>query len=317
MNNLQEQLQPIKDKSNQYTKEHKTFDEQLTLLKSRGLIIANDSYARTKLQHINYYRLSAYFPPFQHRQDSKDKDRFLEGTDFEEVIKLYYFDTELRKIIFEAIEVIEIYLRTQISYYHAESFGAFGYLDIRNLRENKQAEFDLLYQDIVKEKDRSREAFIKHFKQKYQTSDLPIWSVTEIISFGSLSRLFMLLEEREQNRVTASMGNINKIVFFKWFKALASVRNSCAHHSRLWNKTLGVSFEVPRNNTKFTSLQSSKNKVFFALSVIEYILSCIGESEVEFKAKVLQLLSKYPSIDKNAMGFPKNWQELEIWRDYE
>ena len=79
MNNLQEQLQPIKDKSNQYTKEHKTFDEQLTLLKSRGLVISNDSYALTKLQHINYYRLSAYFPPFQHRQDSKDKDRFLEG----------------------------------------------------------------------------------------------------------------------------------------------------------------------------------------------------------------------------------------------
>lgn len=95
----------MKNQENSYKKEFKTFDEQLEILKQR------------KLKRINYYRLSAYFLPFQYPKTSKNKDMFLEETKFEDIIQLYYFDCELRKIIFEAIESIEIYFRTQITYY--------------------------------------------------------------------------------------------------------------------------------------------------------------------------------------------------------
>jgi abortive infection bacteriophage resistance protein len=315
MNPLHEQLQELKNQNNLYTKEHKTFQEQLEKLLERNLVVSNRQYALSKLEHINYYRLSAYFLPYQYKKESQHANLFLPHTTFEEVIRLYYFDTELRKIIFEAIEAIEIYLRTQIAYYHSQKYGAFGYLEISNLRTNYQKEFDALHEDILKEKERSKEVFIKHFQEKYNTSDLPIWSVVEIISFGSLSKLFMLLQEREQNKVIAKMGNINKVVFFKWFKALSSIRNACAHHSRLWNKTLGVSFEVPRNNPAFAPLSQSTKKVFFALSVIKYILACIGEDEIDFKNKIEQLFQKYPHVDKQAMGFVENWEELEIWRE--
>ncbi len=314
MNNLHEQLQPLKNQENLYKKKHKTFDEQLELLKTKKLIIQNDGYALSKLKHINYYRLSAYFLPLQHKQNSAHKNIFLPDTTFEDIIGLYYFDSELRKIIFEAIESIEIYLRTQISYVHSKKFGAFGYLDIDNLRTNLQESFDELQTDIRKEKKRSKEVFIRHFKEKYNTTDLPIWSAVEIISFGSLSKLFMLLKTEEQVEVIKDMDGINKIVFVKWLKALSSVRNICAHHSRLWNRTLGISFEVPRNNTKFIGLNQSKNKVFFALCVIEYILSCIGEDEIIFKTKLKQLLHKYPNIDKRSMGFIDEWEGLDIWK---
>lgn len=313
MNDFRDQLQPLKHQENLYDKDHKTFVEQLELLKKRDLVISNEAYVLTKLKHINYYRLSAYFLPFQYEKNSPNKDHFLPDTTFEDIIRLYYFDTELRKIIFEAIEVIEIYMRTQIAYHHSKKFGAFGYLDIRNLRENYQAAFDELHQDILKEKERSKEIFIRHFREKYNTTDLPLWSVVEIVSFGSLSKLFMLLKAEEQNSVIETMNEINKVVFFKWFKALSSVRNACAHHSRVWNKTLGVSFELPRDNEKFSRLCDSKNKIFFALSVIEYILNAIGEDEVDFKTKVKQLLEKYPDVDRSAMGFVDDWEELEIW----
>lgn len=315
MNNLHEQLQELKNKNNLYTKEHNTFQEQLQKLYERKLIISNEKYTLSKLEHINYYRLSAYFLPFQNKKDSTNPNQFLPNTTFEDIIKLYYFDTKLRKIIFEAIEVIEIYLRTQIAYYHSQKYGAFGYLDIATLRGNYLKEFDELHLDIMKEKERSKEVFIKHFKEKYNTTDLPIWSVVEIISFGSLSKLFMLLQEDEQNQVIAKLGNINKVVFFKWFKALSSVRNACAHHSRLWNKTLGIGFEVPRNKPSFIPLSNSTKKVFFALSLIEYILTCIGEDEIDFKNKIKNLLQKYQNIDIKAMGFINEWEELEIWRD--
>jgi len=314
MNNLHEQLQPLKNQENLYKKEHKTFDEQLELLKTKKLIIRNDEYALNKLKHINYYRLSAYFLPLQHKQNSSHKNIFLPDTTFEDIIELYYFDSELRKIIFEAIESIEIYLRTQISYVHSKKFGAFGYLDINNLRTNLQESFDELHADIRKEKKRSKEVFIRHFKEKYHTTDLPIWSAVEIISFGSLSKLFMLLEADEQNDVIQDMGNINKMVFFKWLKSLSSVRNTCAHHSRLWNKTLGIGFNIPKNSDDFSKLGDSKNKIFFALTVIEYILTSIGEDQIDFKVKIKQLLKEYPNVDKNAMGFIEDWEELDIWK---
>ena len=148
MNNLQEQLQPLKNQENLYKKEHKSFEEQLQLLLDRGLIVANTEYALKKLQHLNYYRLSAYFLPYQYSKKSENKNKFLPETTFEEIIQLYYFDTELRKIIFEAIEIVEIYFRSQISHYHSQSYGAFGYFDINTLRSNFQTEFDELHHDI-------------------------------------------------------------------------------------------------------------------------------------------------------------------------
>lgn len=282
--------------------------EQLDILEQKNLIIS-------KLQHINYYRLSAYFLPLQYPKNSKNKNIFLPNTKFEDILTLYYFDTELRKIIFEAIESIEIYFRTQIAYYHSLKYDAFGYLNIKNFRENKIEKFDELQYDILKEKKRSNEIFIKHFKKKYNSIDLPIWSVVEIISFGTLSKFYMILKENEQNLVIQDIKGINKLVFYKWFHALSSVRNICAHHSRLWNRTLGISFEVPKNFESFEKIKNSKNKIFFALSVIEHILTCIGEDEIDFKIKIKTLIKKYLNIQLENMGFPENWEQNSIWNN--
>ena len=93
---------------------------------------------------------------------------------------------------------------------------------------------------------------------------------------------------------------------------MSVIRNICAHHSRLWNKTLGVKFEIPRKIKSFNQIKN--DKIFFALSVIEYILTSIGEDEIDFKLKIKQLFLKYPNIDKKAMGFIENWEDLEIWK---
>jgi len=317
MINYKDKLQNIKNQENLYQKKHKTFDEQLNILKQRKLIISNDSFVLSKLQHINYYRLSAYFLPFQYSKNSENKNIFLPDTTFEDILSTYYFDAELRKIIFEAIESIEIYFRTQIAYFHSLKYDAFGYLELKNFRENKADKYDELQKDILKEKTRSKEFFIKHFKKKYNSVDLPIWSVVEIISFGSLSKFFMILKEEEQNQVIQNIQGVNKVVFYKWFHALSSVRNICAHHSRLWNRTLGVSFEVPKGLASFENIKESKNKVFFALSVIEYLLTYIGEDEIEFKIKIKNLIKKYPKVKLESMGFIQNWKENSIWRDDE
>ena len=318
MNSLQEKLQSFKNNSNLYKKEHKTFDEQLQILKNRDLIILNDDYVLTKLQHINYYRLSAYFLPFQHNRNSSDKNKFLPNTNFETIIELYYFDVELRKIIFEAIESIEIHFRTQIAYYHAKSYKPLGYLEKENFKTSEKF-YSKVLGNFKNESNRSEEEFIKHFENKYRTTDLPIWTLVEVISFGTLSKLYTMLKTDEQKEVTKKLNGINNNVFQNWLHTLSVIRNICAHHSRLWNKTLGVKFEIPRKIKSFNQIKNERNmfmndKIFFALSVIEYILTSIGEDEIDFKHKIKKLLKKYPNIDKNAMGFIDSWEELDIWK---
>ena len=275
MIDLQEQLQNIKNQQNFYSKSFKTFDEQLMLLKERKLKILNDCFALSKLKRINYYRLSAYFLPFQYPKNSDKKDIFYEDTTFEEIIRLYYFDCELRKIVFEAIEIIEIYFRTQITYHHALKYGAFGYLKKENF-ETSQEFYDKIMINLKDETKRSEESFIKHFKDEYNTTDLPMWAVVEVISFGTISKLYSILKTQEQEAVISELKGINKKVFKNWLHGLSVIRNICAHHSRLWNKTLGVKFEIPRKIKEFTTITKVENeieiklndKLFFALSTI-------------------------------------------------
>ena len=320
MINLQEQLQNIKNQQNSYNKNFKTFDEQLALLKKRELKISNDSFALSKLKRINYYRLSAYFLPFQYPKNSDKKDIFFEDTTFEEIIQLYYFDCELRKIVFEAIEIIEIYFRTQITYHYALKYGAFGYLRKENF-ETSQEFYDKIMINLKDETKRSEESFIKHFKDEYNTTDLPMWAVVEVISFGTISKLYSILKTQEQEAVISELKGINKKVFKNWLHGLSVIRNICAHHSRLWNKTLGVKFEIPRKIKEFTTITKVENeveiklndKVFFALTIIEYILNSIGEDEINFKLKIKDLFHKYPKIKLESMGFVRNWEENPIW----
>lgn len=97
--------------SNVYNKIPLSFQDQITLLKSRGLEIDNEPKALSYLQEISYYRLSAYFLPYQNA-----KDKFEPNITFDQIIKTYSFDRELRLLVFDCIERIEVAIRTQIVY---------------------------------------------------------------------------------------------------------------------------------------------------------------------------------------------------------
>lgn len=130
---LTSQLQKIKNTTNTFNKPHLSFESQLEKLKNRGLCVRNEAFAIKKLSHINYYRLRAYFWLFQHPKDSPKKSLFLDNIEFRSIIRVYEFDAKLRRLIFGAIETIEVYVRTQIAFCHAKEYEAFGYLDKENL----------------------------------------------------------------------------------------------------------------------------------------------------------------------------------------
>ena len=331
---LNSQLQTIKNNHNTYTKPHLTFEQQVKYLKSNGLIVPNEAYALKKLSHINYYRLSAYSLSFQYPKNTSKAGLFHEGTEFKDLIQLYTFDAKLRNILFGALETIEVYIRTQITYCHAKEYGAFGYLDKNNFNCSEE-DFDEIITEIRKESKRSDEKFINHFKSKYRTSDLPLWTIVEVLSFGTISRIFTAMKQSDKVVVCENLP-INHKIFKRWMHSLTILRNICAHHSRAWNRELRVPFAIPSNNTLFNPIRKiikskfkeeiegsliyedkefdNNNSIFFALSVMKYIFDSIGE-EVDFIIEIKQLLKSYPQIDIKAMGFVNGWEELELWSD--
>jgi len=284
--------------SKNFTKTHLDYDEQILLLESRGLIITNKELARKKLKHISYYRLSAYFLPFQ-----KEKDVFINDTRFEEILRVYYFDKALRKIIFNAIETIEVNIRANIAYSVSEQTGAFGYMEKENLNV-RYTEYLNLMQTIQRETHRSKEAFVTHFKKKYKSDILPIWMVVEIISFSTLSKFFKALKS-EQETLTSELDMPPKVLK-NWLHIINHIRNICAHHGRLWNKQFAIKALIPKKIHQFKDLKN--DKIFILIMILNYMFKNMDTGN-EFSEKIKNLLKEYPEIPLEALGFTSDWEE--------
>ena len=281
-----------------FAKTHLSYDEQITLLESRGLLVEDKALARRKLRHISYYRLSAYFLPFQ-----KEKDLFVDGARFEEILHVYYFDKELRKIIFNAIETIEVNLRADIAYNLSKQTGAFGYMEKENLNI-RYTDYLNLMQTIQRETYRSKEAFVTHFKKKYESDILPIWMVVEIISFSTLSKFFKALKA-EQETITSTL-NVPPKVLKNWLHVINHIRNICAHHGRLWNKQFAIKALIPKKIPQFKDVKN--DKIFMLIMILNHMFRHMDTGD-GFLDKIKNLLETYPEIPLKALGFTQDWEK--------
>ncbi len=284
-----------------YTKPPLTFQEQVELLRSRGLIITDDAKTITILQNINYYRLSAYFPPFQ-----TEKDVFDEGTTLDAILCLYEYDRRLQNLILEASANIEISVRTQLAYHLAHNYGTFGYLDPGNYYHY----FDHYHwlRRIRENINRSHEIFVKHFRAKYTSeTDLPVWMVCEVISFGQVSQLLRGLKKKDRQAISKSNFDIDHMLMTSWLHTIVYVRNLCAHHSRIWNRVLAIQ---PMRNKKDMDWDGIRNNKIFAVFLIIKKLTRFGGNWDEWSGKLLTLLGEFPNVDVTRMGFPGNWREV-------
>ena len=284
--------------STNFTKTHLNYDEQIALLESRGLIVTDKELAKKKLKHISYYRLSAYFLPFQ-----TEKDQFIIDTRFEEILRLYYFDKALRKIIFDAIETIEVNIRANVVYNLSKETGAFGYMEKENLNANYNEYFNLM-QTIQRETSRSKEAFVSHFKKTYHSDILPIWMVVEIISFSTLSKFFKALKS-EHETLTKEL-DIPPKVLKNWLHMINHIRNICAHHGRLWNKQFAIKALIPKKIAQFQDVKN--DKIFILIMLLEYMFKHL-DTAGDFSHRIKSLLSEYPEIPLEGLGFTDDWEE--------
>ena len=167
-----------------YKKPHLNYSQQLLLLKERGLSVDDNERALRWLQRVSYYRLSAYFLPF------KDGENFRPASTFNDVVGLYIFDRKLRLLVLDAIERIEVALRTAITYEISSRYGPFGHTNPENFAPSlNHSDFMKKLMDETKRAEKN-ETFVIHFRKKYkEQTHLPVWMATELLSFGSISML--------------------------------------------------------------------------------------------------------------------------------
>ena len=289
----------------------KTFDEQIDLLQSRGMVIDDRKAAKHYLSHLNYYRLTAYWLPFEADHTSH---AFKLGTSFDAVLNLYVFDRELRLLLLDAIERVEVSLRTQWAYHLAHDYGAHAYLQSSITRKPDwwQSNLDSLHDEI----NRADEEFIKHYKRTY-TDPLtpPIWAIAEVMSLGVLSRWFTNLKPMRTRSAIAAVYQLDERVLQAFIRHITYIRNLCAHHSRLWNRRLTVTMQLPR--TKPSELVSNFNssqdrRIYNTLVMLAWFLDRISPDH-HWKTRLQDLINRH-GIDPVLMGFPKDYKQRFIWR---
>lgn len=296
-----------------YTKPALTVEEQADQLLGRGLVADRDELIAC-LSEVNYYRLSAYWHPFR----QQGTEALLSGTTLAIVWDRYVFDRQLRLLIMDAIERVEVSVKTQAANLFALKHGPFGYLDRANYAGMTVGRHRKLLDTIRKEMGRSKEVFIQHYLAKYTSeTDLPLWMAVEIMSFGALLTFFRNLDQYLKRQIADAYG-VKAGVLESWLLTLNYIRNVCAHHGRLWNRILPVSPLVPhaKHRPEFhTPVEISAHRIFGVLTVLRYMLSQIApQSHWQDRLEYLWT-TKHPNIPIAQMGFPANWQDCPIWQN--
>lgn len=296
-----------------YTKVPLTIEQHIQQLKDRGLSIIDTDLARHYLSHVSYYRLAGYWWPIQ---SDKEQHSFKPNSKFEDVVHLYNFDRELRILLFDVIEKIEISLRTKLIYHLSHEFDPWWFQNVE-IFQDTGALIETLA-TIKEEVDRSKDVFVKEHKRKYK-DDLrfpPAWKTLELTSFGSLSKFYGNLKNnvKSKDSIAIELGAVNHTYLPSWLQSIAQIRNYCAHHSRIWNKNLPG---TPKILSKppyrwIENVPKDTQKLYLHLCIMRYLLNVIAP-ENSFSVKLQELLKKYPSVDPNALGIKPDWKWEPLW----
>ena len=296
----------------EYTKQLLTLQQQVDVLKRRGLLIENEAEAKDVLDSISYFRLAGYW---RLMEADKQQHTFKPDSRFSQIVSLYHFDEELRLLVFSVIQQIEVTVRARMIRLFAERHGAFWFMDPTLADSNTMFTSNL--QSLQEEINRSEDEYIlEHFRKYDSPSMPPVWKTMEVASMGTLSKLYGNMSDNAVKKAVSRSFMIPKFEYMRnWLRCITIVRNICAHHARLWNANIVVKPNIPNHlpNPWISNIQINRDKLYPHLCYIAYWLNAIHSNNT-FTKDIKALLSKYPAADPAAMGFPKGWQNEPLWQ---
>lgn len=293
-----------------------SFADQVQRLINRGLSVPDVALAEHYLAQLNYYRFAAYCLPFEQNHSTH---AFKPNTQFDDVLNLYIFDRELRLLLLDAIERVEVSLRTQMAYHLSHNHNT----------AHPHLKPDLFFNPIIygvsiskldNDVRSSKEEFIKHLTQKYEEFLPPIWAVVELMTMGHLSKWFSNIKARNDRQAISRIYGLDEKILTSFCHHLTPIRNYCAHHARLWNRDFTVLMTLPNNGR--TELINSLNipaanqqpnrKIYNTLVMLVHLMDVINPSH-HWKLRLIDLIDRH-QVDVSRMGFPSDWKNRDIWK---
>lgn len=296
------------------------------------MIVPNEARAQRKLAQIGYYRLSGFWYPCRkgkvdesgaYVKDPATKlpvreDNFQDGTNFDQIIELYLFDKKLRQLMLDAIERIEIHIRSVIAH-------EMGYFDPLAYQE---ASF--IHPKVIADSTNKKGVAINHWGEwlkkqedlirrtkddciiwhKKNNKSIPFWVAVETWDFGVMSKYFANLKGKYQEIICERLNISNKKILAGWLDTLNLLRNRCAHHARIWNWSSANAINV-FDAAYFQKLNldlAARKRLYGLICVTWYLVKKIGPSSTWIN-DVAFLIDNKPDIDccpNSAMGFPDN-----------
>jgi abortive infection bacteriophage resistance protein len=326
----------------EYSKPWLPVDSQVEKLVASGLRISDRDEAAKLLQIVGYYRLTGFLYPFRASQRTHDENgrqnvrilnRYVTGTSLEDAVLLINFDRKLRLLVLEGVERVEIALRTQIGHTIGR-LGPFAHEDKATFvssysepRVDKDtgvrlpSRMDEWLTRIHERRDGSDEAFVAHFRTKYD-GQMPIWALTELFELGHLSRLYPGLRNDLATEVAAAFGVPQKRLMMSWIATINYIRNIAAHHARLFNRKLVIAPKRPTEG-HIPLLDHLRDPgppkqfgAYSALAVVAYLLRSInpGGDWAQRVATHLRAFPAHRALGVESMGLFPGWLDLELWR---
>ena len=303
-------------------KDFRTLDEQLAILRAKGLIINNEEYAKDVLLMENYFFLNGYRYIFF--KSSKEK-KFIKGTTFEELYQMFLFDRSLRNILFKNLLIVENNIKSIISYQLSKKYGykEKDYLNPSNFTTDNKEQRRV--NDVLNKMRRqirvngSKHTATLHYINNY--GYVPLWILVKVLSFGLINELYGILKPEDQLALSEYY-NIDVENLEVYLALLSNYRNLCAHEDIVYDhrsqREINDTVYHERLNLKKEDgiFVQGKNDIFALIIILKQVLKPDKFNEMlnEINAEFIKFDEKVNiiSLDKlyNKMGFPKNYMEL-------
>ena len=289
----------------------------------KGLHVPNPDDALRALTFVGYFRLRGYALPLMRSMPNGGRV-FKAGVSFPDILARHDFDRDLRNITLEWLGRIEVAVRTVISNQMSQQYGAFWYLKHPQQvlahatgRGNRPEAFAIgrFLSSVERDTRHSSDLFARHYFEKYDEPLLPpSWLMAECVSFGTWSRLYKHLQKSGPARPNpkkeiAKIFGLSVSLVESWLHALALLRNTCAHHGRVWNRRFAYRPEIYAQARHHFADQQS----YYCLAVVMRLFSRVMDTEDGWPVRLMDLFKKHPRIGSEALGFPQDWERDPLW----
>lgn len=256
-----------------------TIDQQLDLLKSRGLTVNDEYKAREILLDVGYYRLGFYLFPFE-KSYPELRNRthgYIKGASFEDAVNLYYFDFDLRLLLMRYLNRIEIAFRTMLIYNLSNKYNSNPVWFVSPGVVNRPYAYE--FEHKVYTSDFKRNPIIhRHHQNNPNDRFAPAWKTLEFMTFGAVMKLYEQLKDREDKIFIAHKFGIRQVVTFEsYMHTIRQVRNACAHGLLLYDLRLPKA--IRRGPAAYNPAE--RNNIIGAIRVINYIMGTISANRAD------------------------------------